>query len=133
VRHTLVLYRASRRADAVLADLVRAARERGGRLTVLAMAMEEPAGRGCCDTRSVLWNRIVRGLAEEDLARARMAVEDAEEVDLGVLVHRGRRVAETIEEEARGRGADEIVVADPRASGLSRRQQRRLGAATLFA
>jgi hypothetical protein len=81
----------------------------------------------------VLWNRIVRGLAEEDLARARMAVEDAEEVELGVLVHRSRRVAETLEEEARGRGADAIFVADPRSCGLSRRQQRRLRMALLSA
>ena len=133
MRHTLVIYRVSQRADALLADLVRVARERGKRLTVLAMAVEELAGRGCCETRSVLWNGIAREFAEEDLARARMAVDDASEVELGVLVHGGRHVAEAIEEEAQRRGADEIVVADPRASGLSRRQQRRLGAATLFA
>ena len=86
-------------------------------------------GRGCCDTRSVLWNGIVRNLAEQDLARARIAVDDASEVELGVLLHGGRRVAEAIEEEARRRGADEIVLADPRASGMSRRDRRRLQAA----
>jgi hypothetical protein len=129
VRHTLVIYRASDRADAVLGELVRAARERGGRLTVLALAVEEPVGRGCCDTRSVLWNRIERGFADEDLARARIAVDDDSGVELGVLVHGGRRVAEAIEEEARRRGADQIVVADPRASGMSRRERRRLQAA----
>jgi nucleotide-binding universal stress UspA family protein len=126
VRHTLVIYRASDRADTVLGELVRVARERGGRLTVLALAVEEPVGRGCCDTRSVLWNGFERGFAEEDLARARIAVDDASEVELGVLVHDGRRVAEAIEREARRRGADEIVIADPRASGMSRRQRRRL-------
>jgi hypothetical protein len=126
VRHTLVIYRASQRADAALGELARVARQRGGRLTVLALAVEEPVGRGCCNTRSVLWNGIERGFAEEDLARARIAVDDASEVELGVLVHDGWRVADAIEREARRRGIDEIVVADPRASGMSRRQQRRL-------
>jgi alkanesulfonate monooxygenase SsuD/methylene tetrahydromethanopterin reductase-like flavin-dependent oxidoreductase (luciferase family) len=129
VPHTLVIYRASQRADAALADLARVARARGGRLTVLALAVKEPVGRGCCDTRSVLWNGIERGFAEEDLTRARIAADDASEVELGVLVHDGRRVAEAIEREARRRGADEIVIADPRASGMSRRQRRRLLAA----
>ena len=126
VAHTLVIYRASERADAVLRDLAREARERGGRVTVLALAAEEATGHGCCDTRSVLWNEIVRGFAEEDLARARMAVDLAAEVELDVLVHGGRRISEAVEEEARRRGADEIVVADPKSCGLSRREQRRL-------
>jgi hypothetical protein len=126
VAHTLVIYRASERADAVLRDLATVARERGGRLTVLALAAEEATGRGCCDTRSVLWNGMVREFAEEDLARARMAVDDAADVELGVLVHSGRRVSDAVEEEARRRGADEIVVADPKACGLSRRERRRL-------
>ena len=129
MRHTLVIYRASQRADAALRELARAARQRARRLTVLALAVEEPVGRGCCDTRSVLWNGIQRDLAEEDLTRARMAVDDASEVELGVLVHAGRRVAEAIEDEARRRGADEVVIADPRTSGMSRRERRRLQAA----
>jgi hypothetical protein len=112
-----------------LASLPRLRLERGGRLTVLALAVEEPVGRGCCDTRSVLWNGIERDFAEQDLARARIAVDDASEVELGVLVHDGRRVAEAIEREARRRGADEIIVADPPASGMSRRDRRRLQAA----
>ena len=58
-----------------------------------------------------------------------MAVDGASEVELGVLVHGGRHVAEAIEEEARRRGADEIVVADPKASGMTRRERRRLQAA----
>ena len=53
-------------------------------------------------------------------------MDDASEVELGVLVHGGRRVAEAIEREARRRGADEIVIADPRASGMRRRELRRL-------
>src|ERR671930_45513 len=59
VGHTLVLYRAS---------------ESGGRLTVLVPAVEEAVGRGCCDTRSVLWNRLARERAGEELVRARLAV-----------------------------------------------------------
>jgi alkanesulfonate monooxygenase SsuD/methylene tetrahydromethanopterin reductase-like flavin-dependent oxidoreductase (luciferase family) len=126
--HTLVIYRASARADAALRELAGAARERGRRVTVLALAAEEPAGRGCCDTRSVLWNRVKREMAGEDLTRARLAVDDADDVELGVLVHDGRRVAEAVEREAARRGADEVVVADPRSSGLTRRQRRALGA-----
>lgn len=124
--HTLVIYRASERADAALRELARVARERDGRLTVLALAVEEPVSRRCCDTRSVLWNGVERGFAEQDLARARVAVDDAAEVEFGFLAHSGRRVSEAVAREARLRGADEIVVADPRSSGLSRRQQRRL-------
>jgi hypothetical protein len=56
-------------------------------------------------------------------------VDDAEEIELGILVHDGRRVSEAVEREAHRRGADEIVVADPRSSGLSRRDRRRLEAA----
>jgi hypothetical protein len=126
VGHTIVIYRASERADAALRDLARAVGERGGALTVLALAVEEPVGRGCCDTRSVLWNRIERELAGENLARARMAVEDAPEVELGILVHSGRRIAEVVKREALRLGADEVVIADPRSCGLSRREQRRL-------
>jgi nucleotide-binding universal stress UspA family protein len=133
VGHTLVIYRSSERADAALRELVRIARERGGRLTVLALAVEEPVRRGCCDTRSVLWNRIQREFAASDLARARVVVDDAPEVEVTVLVHSGRGASEAIEREARRRGADEIVIADPRACGLSRREQRRMRAAALAA
>jgi nucleotide-binding universal stress UspA family protein len=127
--HTLVVYRASERADAALRGLAELARDRGGRLTVVALAVAEPASRGCCDTRSVLWNRIARELAQEQLAQARAALaENAAEVELAVLAHSGRRVAETIVTEARRRQADEIVLADPSSSGLGSRERRRLDA-----
>ena len=126
--HTLGVYRSSERADSALRELAGAARERGRRVTVLALVTEEQAGRGCCDTRSVLWNRIEREMAGDDLTRARLAVDDAGDVELGVLVHDGRRVAEAVAREAARRGADEIVLADPRSSGLTRRQRRALGA-----
>lgn len=127
--HTLVIYRASERADAALGELARATRDHGSRLTVLALAVEEPVGRGCCDTRSVLWNGIQREFAENDLTRARMAAGDSSDVVLEVLLHTGRRVAEAVEREAERRGVDQIVVADPSSCGLSRRERRRLQAA----
>jgi hypothetical protein len=127
--HTLVVYRAGERADAALRGLAELARERGGRLTVVALAVEEPASRGCCDTRSVLWNRIARELAGEQLAQARAALaENAAEAELAVLAHSGRRVADTLVTEARRREVDEIVLADPGSCGLSRRERRRLDA-----
>jgi hypothetical protein len=43
-----------------------AALENGGRLTVLSLVAQEQESRGCCDTRSVLWNDITRGLARGD-------------------------------------------------------------------
>jgi len=133
--HTLVIYGASESADAALGELTRDASERGGRLTVLTLAVKEPVGRGCCDTRSVLWNGFAREFAENDLARARIAVADvlgggggALDVRFEVLTHGGRRLAEAVEREALRRGASRLVVADPRACGLSRREQRRLRA-----
>jgi len=133
VSHTLVIYRGSQRADAALRERARASTHFGGRLTVLALAVEEPAGRGCCDTRSVLWNGFEREFANDDLMRARIAIEDDPGVELTVLVHRGRRVSEAIEREALRRGVTEIVIADPQASGLSRRELRRLRAVALAA
>ena len=128
-RHTLVVYRASERADEAIRQLALEAGERNGRLTVVSLAVEEPASRGCCDTRSVLWNRIARELAEEQLAHGRAALDGAAAaVDFAVLAHSGRRVAERLVKEAGSRDADEIVVADPASSGLTRRELRRLEA-----
>ena len=128
-RHTLVVYRASERADEAIRQLALEAGERNGRLTVVSLAVEEPASRGCCDTRSVLWNRIARELAEEQLAHGRAALDGAAAaVDFAVLAHSGRRVAERLVKEAGRRDADEIVVAAPASSGLTRRELRRLEA-----
>jgi hypothetical protein len=102
--------------------------ERRGRLTVLALAVEEPTLGRCCDTRSVLWNSFQREFAHDDLARTRLAVDDAAKVDFDVLAHGGRRVAAAVVEEVRRRGADEIMLADPRSCGLTRRERRRLRA-----
>ena len=125
--HTLVVYRASDRADRTIRRLAVEARERNGRLTIVSLAVQEATSRGCCDTRSVLWNRIARELAAEQLTHGRAALASAAaEVDFAVLAHSGRRVAARLAEEAGSRNADEIVVADPASSGLTRRELRRL-------
>jgi hypothetical protein len=125
IPHTLVVYGSSSRADSVLQELGKAAREGGRRVTVLSLAAEEPDS-GCCDTRSVLWNEICRDLAREHLARASRALKSTESVELEVLTYRGRHPADAVAREAVARGADEIVVADPAASALGRRERRRL-------
>ena len=124
--HTLVLYRSSRRADAELRGLAQAARERGGSLTVLSLVVQEPESRGCCDTRSVLWNRICRELAGEELARAATVIDGGEAVELDTLVCTDRHAADAVAHEALTRGASEIVIADPSRSGLGVRERRRL-------
>jgi hypothetical protein len=124
--HTLVLYRAGRRADEALRRLVQVADQCGGRLTVLSLARQEHKADGCCDTRSVLWNQVCRDLASEDLAVAALAVEGSQAVELDTLVCTGRHAAEAVAREALARGADQIVLADPRASGLGSVERRRL-------
>jgi hypothetical protein len=124
--HSLVLYRPSARADDTLRRLCLAAREQGRRVTVLALAPEERPPRGCCDTRSVLWNRICRQLAGEHLTRAAQLLDRHPGVDFGVLGARVGRADEGLAGEALARGADEIVLADPRESGLGRLELRRL-------
>jgi hypothetical protein len=123
--HTLVLYRASARADELLRSVCLAAREPGSRVTVLALAPQERPSR-CCDTRSVLWNEVCRELAREDLVRAAQAVDGQPGVDFGLLVAPAHRLASTLTREALARGADEIVLADPPRSRLTRLERRRL-------
>ena len=76
--------------------------------------------------QSGYWNGVQREVAESELARARLAVEGAEDVTLSVLafdvVHRERAIARHAEE----LGAARVVLADPRATGLGRRAVRRL-------
>ena len=124
--NVLVVYRPSARADLELREVARRVAQRGGRLTVAALALKEATGKGCCDTRSVLWNRFTTEFAQEDLARARLALDDPDDVEFAVVTHNGRRVADAIVEAGRLRGADEIVVADANSSALSRRERRRL-------
>ena len=124
--HTLVVYRQSERADEALQGICVTAGEPGGRVTVLALAAEESPAKGCCDTRSVLWNGVCRDLARDQLARAARVVGPRAGVDFGVLAARVGHAVDTLAREASARGADEIVLADPRASGLTRFERRRL-------
>jgi hypothetical protein len=125
--HTLVLYGHSARAEASLRETARQAREHGDRLTVLALAPQEPLRLPVkCDTRRGLWNEILRELAHEDLTRAYMAVDGSEDVELDVLLCTGAHPADELAAEAVTRGADDIVLADPSHSGLRRRERRRL-------
>jgi hypothetical protein len=124
--HTLLLYRSSDRADAALRFLCQQARDGASRVTVIALARQEHPRNGCCDTRSVLWNEICRDLANEDLRRASRAVGNQAGVEFEVLAAPDRQVVDTIAREALTRGADEIVVADPRRSGLGGLELRRL-------
>jgi hypothetical protein len=125
--HTLVLYGHSARAEARLRDMAEVAREHGDRLTVLALAPQEPLTFPVkCDTRRVLWNQILRELAQDELTHAYMAVEGSDDVELDMLVCPDRHPADALALEAAARGADEIVLADPSHSGLRRWERRRL-------
>ena len=119
---TLVIYAPSARGDASLREAVRA----GGPLRVVALAPEERPLRACCGIQSGFWNSVQREMAETELARARLAVEDAEDVTLSVLpldvVHPERDIAR----HAEAVGAKRIVLADARASGLRRRALKRV-------
>ena len=93
---------------------------------MLALVAEEDTSKGCCDTRSVLWNEICRDVARDDLAKAARAVDREADVDFDMLVVRGRGAVDTVAGEALARGADEIVLVDPPSSGLGRFERRRL-------
>jgi hypothetical protein len=123
---TLVVYGGSVRGDASLREAARVTRRRGGRLSVVALAPVEPERARCCDTRSVLWNGVQRELAESELAKARLAVDDDASVDLTVLGYVGLGAADAITGHAAELGAERIVLADARAAGLGRWAQRRL-------
>jgi hypothetical protein len=125
-RHRLVVYGASDRADAVLRRVSKAIAVEGDRLTVIRLVAEEPESKGCCDTRSVYWNDVMRGMAREDLARAQSAVEGRKAVELEVLPFSGRHAADAVIREALLREADEIVLTDPRAVPMSALERRRL-------
>jgi hypothetical protein len=120
--HTLVVYTASPRGDATLREAVRT----GGELTVVALAPQEPASGPRCCGNPHYWNGVQRELAGSELARARLAVEGAEEVTLEVLRHDVLHPTEAIIRRAAAVGAARIVLADAHASRLGRRAVRRL-------
>jgi hypothetical protein len=120
--HVLALYRSSDRADAALRSLC----ERASRVTVLVLARQEPERSGCCDTRSVLWNRIRRDLAREEVASAMAATDDLATVECDMLIAPHRDAVRALTSEARARDADEIALADRRGSGLGPLERRLL-------
>ena len=67
-----------------------------------------------------------RSRAQDELARAYMAVDGDDDVELDVLLCASSHPADALAAEALSRGADEIVLADPSRSGLRRRERRRL-------
>ncbi len=71
------------------------------------------------DTRSVFWNEVMRGLAHEDLARARLVVEHHAAVELDVLAVSGHHAADAVIREALVRDADAIVLTEVRAIPIS--------------
>ena len=71
-------------------------------------------------------NKVCRDLANEDLSRASRAVGNQAGVEFEVLAAPDRKVVDAIAREAAARGADEIVLADSRRSGLGGLELRRL-------
>jgi malonyl CoA-acyl carrier protein transacylase len=124
--HTLAVYGATARGDAKLRELARLAWARGARLTVVAVVHQESGMIRCCGLQSTLWNEICRELARDDLEKAFAAVDRDERVELDVVISAGRHAADALAGEALARGADEIVLVDPRASGLGLLERRRL-------
>jgi nucleotide-binding universal stress UspA family protein len=94
----------SRDALRAACDLARACE---ASLTVLAVAVLEAERRGCCDTRTPLWNRMQREVAAEDLAAARSQVEAG---DVEFVAAAGEDLAAVVEQEAQARACDAIVV-----------------------
>ena len=71
-------------------------------------------------------NGVLRGMAREDLARARLAVDDHPAVELDVVGFSGRRAADVVIREAVARNADVIVLADARSAPIGALERRRL-------
>jgi hypothetical protein len=91
---------------------------------VVRLVVQEPELRGCCDTRSVLWNGISRDLAREDLARAQSALGGDAAFDLEAVAYSGRRAADAVIRQALAREVDSVVLALP-LGAIERRRLRR--------
>ena len=118
----MVLYENSRRGAAA----VRRAAATDARLTVVTVAVTESQGAGCCDTRAGYWNGVVRGLAGEDLERARSLVGDTRPAAFKVLT--GQSVFAALTNEAEMSRADLVVLPSGRGihPWLRARRARRL-------
>ncbi len=93
---------------------------------MLSLLVQEPENKGCCDTRSVMWNGVLREIVQKDLARARLAVEDHPAVELDAVAFSGRRAADVVVREAVERNVDAIVLADARSARIGALERRRL-------
>ena len=124
--HTLIVYGAARGADGALRTLADSASAQGRRITILKLVIQEPENRGCCDTRSALWNEISRDLAREDLARASRAVDGHVRLDMEVVFFSGRRPADVVVRELRARDADEVLLVGAPLGAMARRRLRRM-------
>ena len=74
----------------------------------------------------MLWNDVSRGLAHEDLSKAHLAVDDDQAVELELLPFSGRGAAKAVIREAVARGANEVLLADPRVVPVGPLELRRL-------
>src|SRR3954451_6506648 len=111
-RHVLVLYESSRRGAAALERAAETAARTHARLTVVAVAVLEPAGARCCDTRAGYWNQVVQEPAAGDLEQARSLVGDRSSAEFKVLT--GESVLDAVALEARRSGADLVMVPSDR-------------------
>ena len=112
--HVLVLFEDSRRGAAALRHAAELAAGADARLTVVSVAVIESEDTGCCDTRSVYWNGVVRELAARDLDRARSLIGADAVAEFKLVMERS--VAGALALEAQRSRADMIVV--PAARGI---------------
>jgi nucleotide-binding universal stress UspA family protein len=117
--HVLAFVDHSRRSDEVVSVAQDLAASTGARLTLLAVAVIEDERRGCCDLRSVLWNRMQRELAAEQLRTAVQRLAPGVHPTLSLA--EGPTVEDTLVDESRSGDYDLIVVADERRSPLRRK------------
>jgi hypothetical protein len=134
--HILALYEHTRRGREAIRLATQIAAEHAARLTVITVAVEEPTGQKCCDTRSVYWNGVLQELAADELASARGMVHAADGADFRVVT--GRSVASAVADEVARCDVDTVVV--PRRRGLlpwsrtrhARQVQRRVSCAEVL-
>jgi nucleotide-binding universal stress UspA family protein len=135
--HILVLCENSRRGARALQRAAAEAEQTNARLTVVTVVVTEPENVGCCDTRAVYWNGVVRDLAAEDLDRARSLLGAGTAAEFKVLT--GRSVLAALALEAQRSGADMVVL--PSGRGIhpwfrtrrARRLQRRTAGSIVVA
>lgn len=135
--HILVLCENSRRGVAAIQRAAGEAARANARLTVVAVAVTEPEGAGCCDRRAVYWNGVVRELAAADLDRARSLIGAVTIAEFKVVTERSVLAALALE--AQQSQADMVVL--PPGPGIhpwfrtrrARRLQRRAEGALVVA